>query len=91
MAFEYGLSRTIIAIECDLIFQRTKEALARKRSEGAVLGRTVGRKSSQVKRSGHEIEIQSLLDKHTSKSAIGRIFGVNRMTVDFFLKERMKK
>jgi hypothetical protein len=36
-------------------------------------------------------EIQALLDNHTSKSAIGRIFGVNRMTVDSFLKERMKK
>jgi DNA invertase Pin-like site-specific DNA recombinase len=88
LAFAFGLSAEI---ERDLISQRTKEALARRRSEGVILGRPVGRKSSCVKLSGHEKEIQVLLDKNTSKSAIGRIFGVNRMTVDSFLKERMKK
>ena len=88
LAFAFALSAEI---ERDLISQRTKEALARKRSEGVVLGRPIGRKSSSVKLSGHEKEIQSLIDKHTSKSAIGRIFGVNRMTVDAFLKGRMKK
>lgn len=88
LAFAFGLSAEI---ERDLISQRTKEALARKRSEGVVLGRPIGRKSSRVKLSGHEKEIQALLDERASKSAIGRIFGVNRMTVDSFLKERMKK
>jgi DNA invertase Pin-like site-specific DNA recombinase len=88
LAFAFGLSAEI---ERDLISQRTKEALARRRSEGVILGRPVGRKSCRVKLSGHEKEIQAFLDKHTSKSAIGRIFGVNRMTVDSFLKERMKK
>jgi DNA invertase Pin-like site-specific DNA recombinase len=88
LAFAFGLSAEI---ERDLISQRTKEALARKRSEGVILGRPVGRKSSHVKLSGREKEIQVLLDKHTSKSAMGRILGVNRMTVDSFLKERMEK
>jgi DNA invertase Pin-like site-specific DNA recombinase len=88
LAFAFGLSAEI---ERDLISQRTKEALARRRSEGVILGRPIGRKSSHVKLSGHEKEIQTLLDKKTSKSAIGRIFGVNRMTVDTFLKKRMKK
>jgi DNA invertase Pin-like site-specific DNA recombinase len=88
LAFAFSLSAEI---ERDLISQRTKEALARKRSEGVVLGRPVGRKSSYVKLSGHEREIQDLLDKHTSKSTIARIFGVNRMTVAAFLRERMKR
>ncbi|MDR2731564.1 MAG: master DNA invertase Mpi family serine-type recombinase [Treponema sp.] len=88
LAFAFGLSAEI---ERDLISQRTKEALARKRSEGVILGRPFGRKSSHVKLSGHEKEIQTLLEKHTSKSAIGRIFGVNRMTVDSFLKNRMPR
>ena len=88
LAFAFGLSAEI---ERDLISQRTKEALARKRSEGVILGRPRGRKSSRVKLSRYEKEIQVLLDKHTSKSAIGRMFGVNRMTVDSFLKERMSK
>jgi DNA invertase Pin-like site-specific DNA recombinase len=86
LAFAFGLSAEI---ERDLISQRIKEALAGKKSEGAVLGRPRGRKSSHVKLSGHEKEIKALLKKHTSKSAIGRIFGVNRMTVSAFLKERM--
>jgi len=83
LAFAFGLSAEI---ERDLISQRTKEALARKRAEGVILGRPFGRKSSRVKLSGHEDEIRRLLEKGTSKSAIGRIFGVNRMTVDSFLK-----
>jgi DNA invertase Pin-like site-specific DNA recombinase len=88
LAFAFALSAEI---ERDLISQRTKEALTRKRSEGVVLGRPRGRKSSRVKLSGYEKEIKTLLAKHTSKSTIGRIFGVNRMTVSAFLKERMFK
>jgi len=86
LAFAFGLSAEI---ERELISQRTKEALARKRSEGKVLGRPSGRKSSHVKLSGREQDIKMLLDRHFSKSAIGRIYGVNRMTVDLFLKERL--
>ena len=85
LAFAFGLSAEI---ERDLISQRTKEALARKRSEGVILGRPRGRKSSKVKLSGHEKEIQALIDKKISKSAIARIFGVNRMTVASFLMEK---
>jgi DNA invertase Pin-like site-specific DNA recombinase len=86
LAFAFGISAEI---ERDLISQRTKEALARKRSEGVVLGRPTGKKSAKVKLSGHEKEIRALLKKHTSKSAVARIFGVHRMTVDSFLKEHM--
>jgi len=88
LAFAFGLSAEI---ERELISQRTKEALARKRAEGKVLGRPSGRRSSRVKLSGHEEEIRKLLDGRISKSAIGRIFGVSRMTVDSFLKERMQE
>ena len=88
LAFAFGLSAEI---ERELISQRTKEALARKRSEGKILGRPNGRKSSYVKLSGLEQEIGALLDKQFSKTAIGRIYGVNRMTVDAFLKKRMIK
>jgi DNA invertase Pin-like site-specific DNA recombinase len=86
LAFAFGLSAEI---ERDLISQRTKEALARKKAEGIVLGRPIGSKSRTVKLSGHEKEIRELRAKNISKSAIGRILGVHRMTVDFFLKERM--
>jgi len=85
LAFAFGLSAEI---ERELLSQRTKEALARKRSEGIPLGRPNG-KANRVKLSGYEQEIRSLLERHISKSAIGRMYGVNRMTVATFLKERM--
>lgn len=86
LAFAFGLSAEI---ERDLISQRTKEALARKKAEGVILGRPKGRKSSKVKLSGKEEVIRVLLEEGVSKSEIARIFKVNRMTVDSFIKNRM--
>lgn len=86
LAFAFGLSAEI---ERNLISQRTKEALARKKAEGVILGRPKGRKSSKVKLSGKEEVIRVLLEQNVSKSEIARIFKVNRMTVDSFIKTRM--
>jgi len=84
LAFAFGLSSEI---ERNLISQRTKEALARKRAEGAILGRPKGSKSKKKKLSGKESEIKELLSKRFSKSAIARFFGVHRLTVVEFMKE----
>ena len=84
LAFSFGLSAEI---ERNLISQRTKEALARKRAGGVVLGRPKGRKSSHVKLSGKEETIRVLRQQNVSKCEIARIFGVHRMTVDTFIKE----
>ena len=86
LAFAFGLSAEI---ERNLISQRTKEALARKKAEGVILGRPKGRRSSKVKLSGKEETIRTLLNEGISKSEIARIFKVNRMTVDNFIKNRM--
>jgi DNA invertase Pin-like site-specific DNA recombinase len=84
LAFAFGLSAEI---ERNLISQRTKEALARKRAEGIILGRPKGRKSSKTKLTGQEKRIKELLEKKVSYSAIGRILGVHRLTVSSFVKE----
>lgn len=86
LAFAFGLAAEI---ERNLISQRTKEALARKRAEGVVLGRPKGSRSKTVKLTGKEEVIQGLLDKKISRSAIGRILGVNRLTVSSFIKGYM--
>jgi len=83
LAFAFGLSAEI---ERNLISQRTKEALARKRAEGVILGRPIGRKSDKTKLTGQEKRINELLDKNVSYSAIGRILGVHRLTVSSFVK-----
>lgn len=86
LAFAFGLSAEI---ERNLISQRTKEALARKRAEGVVLGRPVGRKSSKVKLSGKEEIIRELLRQNVSITQISKIYKVHRNTVSKFIKERL--
>jgi len=86
LAFAFGLSAEI---ERNLISQRTKEALARKKAEGVVLGRPKGSKSTKTKLTGQEKQIKEFLQKKVSYSAIGRILGVHRLTVSAFVKERL--
>jgi len=87
LAFAFGMSAEI---ERGLISQRTKEALTRKKSEGVKLGRPAGSKSKRLKLSGHEMEIQALLDAKVSKTAIALRFGVCRKTVTRFAKSHLK-
>ena len=84
LAFAFGLSAEI---ERNLISQRTKEALARKRSERVVLGRPKGRKSSpdKYKLSGKEVLISELLKNGISHRKIAKICKVDRNTLARFI------
>ena len=80
LAFAFGLSAEI---ERNLISQRTKEALARKKAEGVVLGRPKGSKTSPEK---HKLYfkrqlIVSLLNEGVSKRQIAIIVKVDRGTL----------
>lgn len=85
LAFAFGLSAEI---ERNLISQRTKEALARKKAEGVILGRPKGKKSSQEKYKlfGKEVLIQELLKNKVSKRQIAKICKVDRNTLDRYIK-----
>ncbi|WFE84856.1 MULTISPECIES: master DNA invertase Mpi family serine-type recombinase [Parabacteroides] len=85
LAFAFGLSAEI---ERNLISQRTKEALARKKSEGLILGRPKGRRSDpdKYKLSEKKILIKELLAVGVSQRKIAKICQVDRNTLARFLK-----
>jgi len=84
LAFAFGLSAEI---ERNLISQRTKEALARKKSEGVILGRPKGARTGEkiCKLYKDRLLIQELLAKHVSKRQIAKQCGVDRNTLYKYL------
>jgi DNA invertase Pin-like site-specific DNA recombinase len=85
LAFAFGLSAEI---ERNLISERTKEALARKKAEGIILGRPIGSKSQIKKLHGKEEFTQALLHSTATMSSIAKELDVNRQTLYTFMKEK---
>lgn len=74
-------------VERDLISERTKEGLAKARASGKKLGRPKGA-LGQSRLNGKEEEIQALLKKDVSKTAIAKIIDVSRTTLYHFIQTR---
>lgn len=84
LAFAFGLSAEI---ERNLISQRTIEALKLKRSQGVILGRPKGRKTSIEKHKlyGKENFIKECLEHGMSQRKIAKVLKVDRNTLSRFM------
>lgn len=83
LAFAFGISAEI---ERNLISQRTKEALARRRAEGTILGRRTGSKNSKHILDEHTDEIIKMLEAGYSQKRIAEILNVHRNTIWKWIK-----
>ena len=82
MVFAFGLAAEI---ERDMISQRTKEALARVKSEGKILGHRAGEPGIR-KLAIHEKQIRKMVGQGMNNVQIGKALGVHRNTVSIFKK-----
>jgi putative DNA-invertase from lambdoid prophage Rac len=95
MTFGNDLNSKVIAaafglaaeIERSLISARTREALARKKAQGIVLGRPVGtHRHEHLKLHGKNEEILHYMAKNVSRAAMARLFDVNVKTLREYIK-----
>ena len=80
LAFAFGLSAEI---ERKLISHRTKEALARKKSEGVQLGRPKGPGKRML--DGKEKQIKAMLAAGLTKVQVAKAYGIHISTLHEFL------
>ena len=83
LAFAFGLSAEI---ERQLISERTREALARKRAEGTALGRKKGSHNMHYILDRKAETIYGMLEKGCSREKIAKACGVSKGTVIRWLK-----
>ena len=83
LTFAFSLASEI---ERELISQRTKEALAKRKAEGKKLGRPKGSYNSRLDEKREYIE--ELVSKGVSISSIAKILGVHYNTMRNYIKSR---
>ena len=84
LAFAFSLSAEI---ERNLISERTKDALIRKKTEGIILGRPTGSRNRIKKLHGKEDVIINMINSQTPISKIAKRLKVQRQTLYTFIKE----
>lgn len=89
LAFAFGL---FAEIERNLISQRTKEALSRKKSEGVILGRPIGAKTRPERLQLYPKRelIAQLLKEKISKRKIAKICKCDRNTLTRYINSTFK-
>lgn len=85
LAFAFALSAEI---ERDLISQRTKEAMARRRANGQHLGRIKGSKNKHHKLDGTEDIIRNAISKGVSKAKISKKLKVSIPTLNKYISQK---
>lgn len=85
LAFAFGLSAEI---ERNLISQRTKEALERKKAEGIKLGHPRGIQNRYSKLDGAELAVSIMLLAGTNINQMAKLYGTHRATVQRFITKR---
>ena len=89
LAFAFGLSAEI---ERQLISERTKEALARLKSQGKILGRPKGSKNKNPNPKLDDEKILKMLKSGIKKKKIAKKIGVHENTLyKYLLKNNLKK
>ena len=84
LAFAFGMAAEI---ERDMISQRTKEALARRRDSGQILGRPKGILNKIHKLDGKKEFIRNSLNGGVSKAKLSKQLHVSIPTLNKFIKE----
>jgi DNA invertase Pin-like site-specific DNA recombinase len=76
-------------IERELIAERTREALAKRKAEGKPLGRPKGVSNAALKLDVHASDIRVYLDKGVSKRSIAKLLGCAESTLYDWLARRV--